>query len=218
MRRERERERGNAATVASGIKLCLDRRYEGARSTEVDDTKRRNRDRYKTTASEKCFRQRKLQNHKKQTVSRRRRRRRRRFSRPPRHTKKMPRPLTKLSAKPEHQNSFHRTSKRKKRKEDPLVATSVHTGTTNANKSEDTNNSALTATKKKKNQRRKRRREMTLTTTKEDSYWKWKTLVTQQRIDRNTQLMSDNNDKKSPPREREREREKERFPHARRAL
>jgi hypothetical protein len=66
--------------------------------------------------------------------------------------------LTKLSAKPEHQNSFHRTSKRKKRKEDPLVATSVHTGTTNANKSEDTNKSALTATKKKKNQRRKRRR------------------------------------------------------------
>jgi hypothetical protein len=55
-----------------------------------------------------------LQNHKKQTVSRRRRKR---FSRPPRHAKKMPRPLTKLSAKPEHQNSFHRTSKRKKRKE-----------------------------------------------------------------------------------------------------
>jgi hypothetical protein len=109
--RERERGKGNEATVASGIKLCLDRRYEGARSTEVDDPKRRNGDRHKTTASEKCCRQRKLQNHKKQTVSRRRRRR---FSRPPRHTKKMPRPLTKLSAKPEHQNSFHRTSKRNK--------------------------------------------------------------------------------------------------------
>jgi hypothetical protein len=44
---------------------------------------------------------------------------------------------------------------------------------------------------------------MTLTTTKADSYRKWKTLVTQQRIDRNTQFRSDNNDKKSPPSERD---------------
>jgi len=50
---------------------------------------------------------------------------------------------------------------------------------------------------------------MTLTTTKEDSYRKWKTLVTQQRIDKNTQLRSDNNDKKSPPSDRERERERD---------
>jgi hypothetical protein len=118
----------------------------------------------------------------------------------------MPRPLTKLSAKPEHQNSFHRTSKRKKRKKHPLVATSVHTGTTNANKREDTNKSTLTATKKK-NERRKRRREMKMTTTKADSYRKWKTLLTQQGIDRNTQFSSDNNDKKSPPSERQRERD-----------
>jgi hypothetical protein len=52
---------------------------------------------------------------------------------------------------------------------------------------------------------------MTLTTTKADSYRKWKTLVTQQRIDRNTQFRSDNKDKKiSPEREKERERERER--------